>query len=492
MERDPRRKATTASGTGGSDPIDLSRRHLLAGAGAGLVAATAAKAQGRRGDGAAEGGATATDVIVIGGGFSGITAARELRRSGYKVIVLEARDRLGGRTFTTRFAGAATELGGTWVHWLQPHVWAEVRRYGIEIEEMKGAVAEDIVYLDKDGQRHTGKMSTLWPEFNDAVARLFEGSYDLMSRPAEPFADLRWFDVDGVSMQDRLNKVKMSAPVATMADALFTTYGSAAAKDVAWTDMMRWYALTGYSATNLNDVTSRYKVKGGTRALIDAMAADADADIRLSAPVRSVAHNHEGVIVTTASGARFAARALVCTVPMNVLKDVEFTPALAPMKMAASTQRHAGRGTKVHVILDKEYPMFSGWAPGGSAPINLIFWDGSQGGRTHLIAFGPSVSTLDIHDARAVEAALRRFIPDANIVESLGHDWNADPYAQGVWSVSYPGQTSRYLKALQTAQGRVHFSSSDWANGWRGFIDGAVEQGLISARHVRRQLKGAG
>ena len=75
------------------------------------------------------------DVIIIGGGFAGVTAARELGHKGIRCVLLEARDRLGGRTFTGTFAGQQIEFGGAWIHWCQPHVWAEVARYGLEIVE---------------------------------------------------------------------------------------------------------------------------------------------------------------------------------------------------------------------------------------------------------------------------------------------------------------------------------------------------------------------
>ena len=71
------------------------------------------------------------DAVVVGAGFAGLTAARELSRHGLSVHIVEARDRIGGRTWLDRRLGRDLEIGGTWVHWTQPHVWAEMTRYGL-------------------------------------------------------------------------------------------------------------------------------------------------------------------------------------------------------------------------------------------------------------------------------------------------------------------------------------------------------------------------
>ena len=73
------------------------------------------------------------DVIVVGGGFAGVTAAREAALRGRSVLLLEARDRLGGRTWTATWAGTSIEYGGGWVHWHQPHTWSEITRAGLRV-----------------------------------------------------------------------------------------------------------------------------------------------------------------------------------------------------------------------------------------------------------------------------------------------------------------------------------------------------------------------
>ena len=78
------------------------------------------------------------DVIVIGGGFAGVTAAREASLRGRSVLLLEARDRLGGRTWTAPWGDLRIELGGGWVHWHQPHTFSEITRGGLEVDAQPG------------------------------------------------------------------------------------------------------------------------------------------------------------------------------------------------------------------------------------------------------------------------------------------------------------------------------------------------------------------
>ena len=92
-----------------------------------------------------------TDVVVIGAGLAGLITARELSNRGHSVVVLEARDRLGGRLWTENRLGQKLELGGNWLHWTQPHVWAEVTRYGLEVS--RGPRSEETYWLAGDEVR---------------------------------------------------------------------------------------------------------------------------------------------------------------------------------------------------------------------------------------------------------------------------------------------------------------------------------------------------
>ncbi|EQB50604.1 flavin containing amine oxidoreductase [Colletotrichum gloeosporioides Cg-14] len=83
------------------------------------------------------------DIIVIGAGFAGLTAARDLSLQGLSVLLLEARDRIGGRTWTAKGQNDDYEMGGGWVHHLQPHVWSEMSRYGLSATEKSSDTGQD-------------------------------------------------------------------------------------------------------------------------------------------------------------------------------------------------------------------------------------------------------------------------------------------------------------------------------------------------------------
>lgn len=95
---------------------------------------------------------------------------------------------------------------------------------------------------------------------------------------------------------------------------------------------------------------------------------------------------------------------------------------------------------------------------------------------------------LDIEDVDAVQNAIRKFLPDAEVTAVGGHDWKKDPYSKGLWPIFKPMQLTRYQKELQRPEGRLFFCGSETANGWNGFIDGAIESALRAAQEVNRLL----
>src|SRR5262245_54120796 len=126
-----------------------------------------------------------TDVIVLGGGFAGVTAARECAKAGLRTLLVEARDRLGGRTHTTVWNGGVTEMGGTWVHWTQPYVWAEIARYGLSLVD--SSTGGELVLRRSDGDLGPVNLGKHFGAILGGIEQYMGASRSMFPRPHQPF-----------------------------------------------------------------------------------------------------------------------------------------------------------------------------------------------------------------------------------------------------------------------------------------------------------------
>jgi monoamine oxidase len=468
----------------GSYQSGVTRREFLVGAGAVAVGSELSIASARSAEFSRD-----YDVIVIGGGFCGVSAARECKRAGLRPLILEARNRLGGRTFSADFNGHPTDMGGTWVHWSQPYVWTEIRRSGLQLRETPGASADKWIVHTSSGHIVTLSYAQIGARFESAVAAYMGDSRSLLPLPHDPFGSDEYRKVDGISSAERLAAMKNKIPplYQDLVDGYMAAQGHNYSEQFAWLEMVRWFALPGHNITDMNDATGRFHFKDGTVALLNAIQSETRPDVRLGSPVKRVVQDATGVSVQTAAGDELRGRAVISTVPLNVLKDLEWQPGLSEAQLNASRLGHAGAGTKLHMLLEGDYGSINCIAPSHKA-LNYVSTERVADGYTHLVGFGPSRNLLDVNDSDSVQDAVRLFIPDAKVVKTFGYEWVLDPYSRGTWCTLRPGMWSGYLHELQQPRGRVIFASADWANGWRGFIDGAIEQGLEAGKRVREML----
>ena len=431
------------------------------------------------------------DVVVVGAGFAGLTAARELSKAGLATLLLEARNRIGGRTFTSSFAGKRIEMGGTWVHWSQPFVWNEIIRYGLGIEESPGALAEKFSYLSA-GRLHHADPEKTWKRIGDAMAAYVDvdrqGGRQVLPLAHDPLAKqellVKW---DVLSLADRMKQMKFSEDIRNLLSPQLSINCHNTLDQGGFADMLRWWALGDYDMGRMFDKLGRYGIREGMSELANRMLADSSADVRLAAPVKSIEKQGDTYRVTGPQNQVVKARAVVLALPLNVLSSIRVEPALGSTKLQMAAAGHTGRGSKFYIHIRQKIGNWVGSAP-NPFPITLAWTEKHPDEGTVLVAFGPP-GKLDITDEEAVQKAIRGLIPKAEVLGVTGYQWEADPYSRGTWCWYRPGQLTQGLAELRKAEGGIFMAGADQAEGWRGFVDGAIESGITAARDARNFLK---
>lgn len=424
------------------------------------------------------------DVVVVGGGLAGLIAARELSRDGAHVILLEARDRLGGRAWTDHRLGRDLEIGGTWLHWVQSHAWAEITRYGLEVT--RGPRPERAYWLAGNEVR-TGTLDGFMELIDPGMRRLLDPTMQRIPRPDAPVAAGGLEAVDEFTVQDKLDELDLSTEEYRANEAAWVGHLNAAPEDAAFASALRWTAATAGSWHLMHEASAVFRIASGTRSLVEAIAADADADIRTSTEVHRIEHDADRAVVTTSDGDRIEARRAVLTLPQNILGELDVSPELGPEKRAAGEEKTASKGVKIWIRVRGPIEPFFAYSS-AAHPLSVVRTEFVGEDDAVLVSFGADSRQISPHDVDAVRAALRVWRDDLEVVEVTGHDWMADPHSQETWLIQRPRQLTRYFAAQQRSEGALHFAGSDYANVWAGFIDGAIESGLRVAREVRTEL----
>jgi len=429
----------------------------------------------------------AFDIVIVGAGLAGVVTARELSAAGYEIAVVEARDRPGGRTRTERWHDWPAELGGQWMHWIQPHVWAEIARYGLPLYERPPV--ERAVWL-VDGELRAASFDRFHEIYSPTWARLTAEASEVFPAPYQPLgAGEALAAADGWTVGDRLRRLEPDPDADVICRGICSVMFNAPDQNGAWTQLLRRVALAHHDPELLAEVVATYKLRDGSKALLTAILRDVQADVMLSTAVREIRRRRAGADVTLQDGRVLEARAVVVTAPIHALSRIGFVPALndAKRSLMAAGQTTQGAMLWLRVAgVDERVLAIAA----GDQPISYARWDGELADAALFNAFVPRASALDLGSRVELESALRRLLPAASVLDWRVHDWTADPAAGQTWAMLRPGQLSRLFAGLQEREGTVFFAGADYASGWYGFIDGAIESGLTAARHARLALDG--
>lgn len=445
------------------------------------------------------------DVIVVGAGYSGLTASRDLTVSGLRVLLVEARDRIGGRSWSSNIGGYPFEMGGTWVHWGQPHVWREISRY-----QMRDELESSFDFSRGVNHFHlrTNQGDTVMSHEDEdtlliAALEKFVNVDGDMGRKIIPFAHSAFHvpearQYDNMSAKDRLNAIELSLTpnerAALEAFVLLSSCGTL--ETTSFFEFLHWWALCGYSYRGCMDHLASYKFKGGQSSFAIKFFQEALSTGRLSyvfnSPVKSIKDQDGKATLTTRDGRQYTGARLVSTIPLNVLNSVSFDPPLDTGRASAAKIGHVNQCVKVHAeVSSKDMRSWTGI----SYPFNKLsfaFGDGTTpAGNTHVVCFGGYHNHMHPEqDINQTKKAVEDMAPgNMDIKRLVFHNWSNDEFAKGAWFFAPPRLLSTSLDAMRARHGNVVFANSDWAVGWRSFIDGAIEEGARAAMTIKEELQ---
>lgn len=417
---------------------------------------------------------TRWDVLVVGAGLAGLTAARDLTAAGLTVGLVEGRDRIGGRTLHRRFADSdvMVEMGGTYFDSRRQHALrAEIERYGIAIRRQPELPA---LRWHTGGELRHGMPvpADQLLDLERAAAALIEASRQLVAGTRYDDQELRALEEPYGAFLDRL---ELPAATRDLFESLPCFFAGARAEQLPLLHVVDWVAQLD------NSVWAQFAAleetfADGTGSLVAALAADGGAELRLSTTVTRIAQNGDGVVAETADGAHLAARQAIVTAPVETWERIAFDPPLPADKWQAIERGHRVRTIKLWILLEQApAPVI---CAGTGSPLQWISSEETIGDAVLCAAFAGVAEELDPTDRAAVEAAVQPYLPGARVLAVDHEPWNDDRFSDGI------SFRPRVQAALQRREGRIHFAGADVATHWPAWMAGAVESAGLAARAV--------
>lgn len=491
----------------------LRRREALLGAAAaaGLAAAPSARAAGPRSPGRTK----RVDVVVVGAGLAGLTAARQLVAKGRSVMVLEARHRVGGRTLNhdlgPEHPGKIIEIGGQWVGPTQDHVLALAKDLGVGTFDTYNR--GDNLYLSGPGatpQRYaTGGPLGPVPPDPTAVADLVILLAQFNQMAAAVPVHAPWTAPDAAEWDSQTVESFIRANLLTprgraLAELSIESVLSAGPGEVSLLYLLSFIAgaTDGKAAPDFNRLLSvaggaeQSRFVGGSQVLSLRMAAQLGRRVRLKQPVRLIKQTAKGVTVTT-DELKVSAKHVIVTVPPALAGSIRYEPGLPAARAQLHQRFPQGSVIKVEAIYDRPF-----WRDNGltgqmvalEGPVKISFDnsppDGSPG---VLVGF---LEGRDARQAAHLSPADRRGLVLGCFAAAFGPgaakpkgyvemDWSAEAWTRGGYSgFAPPGVLLDYGPALRAPVGRIHWAGGETSEYWFNSMDGAVRSGERAAAEV--------
>jgi monoamine oxidase len=446
------------------------------------------------------------DVVVVGAGLAGLTAARSLVAAGRSVAVLEARDRVGGRTLNRDLGdGQMVEAGGQFVGPTQNQILALADALGISTYPAYNRGAS--VYV-RDGRtrRFSGDIPpdpVALPGLGLAMLRMNQLSGRVpISAPWQAKHARRW---DGMTFATWIQRTTAGTGGLDLVNVfLASAYGGTAA-DASLLFSLHYIAGMGNENSpgtigrgiGVTGGAQESRFDGGSQLISITMAEQLDGRVVLDTPVRAIEQDGQSVTVHSRAGT-WTARHAVVAVPPTLAARITWSPRLPPQQDALFQRLNFGMLMKCEAVYDKPFWRSEGLSGQGifrsGSPLCSMFDNtprsggpgvlmGFLGGRQwHSWARRPAGERRDAVLGSFAQVAGRDALSPREYIEQ---DWTTEEWTRGgPTAVATPGVLTELGPWRDEPFGRVHWAGAEHANYWNGYMDGAVRSGRETARAV--------
>ena len=443
------------------------------------------------------------DVVVVGAGLSGLCAARKLRANGASVAVVEARDRVGGRTRTEQIGQGLFDVGGQWIGPEQTRLHALAAELGIQTfpTYVKGKKV-----LEVEGKISTYKRSI--PSMSIPNLIQMQGALSYLERvrkrvsPEAPMLAEGAEQLDAETLETWRSRFVKSSKISGVMDAAIRTIFGAEARELSALYFLM-YLNAGGGLLNLSEATGgaqQDRFVSGAQSISDQLAGALGDAVLLGTPVRRLVQSGEGVDAESDSrtvGGRYA----IVAVPPVLAGRIDYEPAVS-VERDQLTQRFAmGAAVKVVVTYERAFwrdAGYSGEVVSSGGPLSIAYdntsHDGQQPALVGFVVGGQARqwSSQPLSDRqRRVVSALKRYFGDeaGAMLEYRELDWGAEPWSRGCPVGGLPpGVLTHSFAHLRKPEGRIHWAGTEAATEWIGYMEGAIQSGERAADEVLRRL----
>ncbi|KAJ4185885.1 hypothetical protein NW755_008337 [Fusarium falciforme] len=451
------------------------------------------------------------DVVVVGAGFSGLQAALSAQKAGLSVAVVEARDRVGGKSWTVPLANGKgnADLGAAWVNdQLQPRIWSYIERFGLTGQIFKQRLGETAVMVLEDGKRIEFPHG-ITPEFSPEDKKNLEMIRDHIQAESLKPNGFRQED-DQVSLDQYVRNLGARPKTLAMVNLwVRVMHGLESTEESAAWFIEYCRTNHGLLAIRADDVTggNYMRIKSGTQSIAKGIAnLVGHANIHLNEPVASIQDNKSHVIVTTTTGKAFKAKKLIISMPSAMLKELNFSPPLPQRAQEVYNNTKLGHYNKAIVFYEKPWWRdlgYNGFFMDYQGPACVVrdtsFDDVGLYGFTCFVngKTGEEWAAKYPHERRKLilDQIARAFNvgPDSvayRPMEFVEQVWQHEQFSRGALApVTKIGHLSKYADIYGKPIGNIHFVGTEHAKHWKGYLEGALASGEVGAKEVIEALE---